>query len=107
MPWCSRHGAGCCATGANSAKTAFPLSALARTPFQQLWIEWVDIQDLCYHMADAPDLVVECMELMGGVVRRICEVAAGLGWTSSTSRITSPHPSSDETNFRRWCVPYL
>ena len=82
-----------------------PLVALARTPFQQLWIEWVDIQNLCYHMADRPDLVIECMELIGGVIRRICEVArkAPLDFVDFPDNITAP--VIGEANFRRWSVP--
>jgi hypothetical protein len=83
-----------------------PLVALARTPFQQLWIEWVDIQDLSYHLADEPDLVAECMELMGGVLRRICEVAsrAPVDFVDFPDNITAP--VIGEANFRRWCVPH-
>ena len=82
-----------------------PLVSLARTPFQQLWIEWVDIQDLCYHLADAPDLVAECMELMADVVRRICEAAcrAPVDFVDFPDNITAP--VIGEANFRRWCVP--
>jgi hypothetical protein len=83
-----------------------PLVSLVRTPFQQLWIEWVDIQDLCYHMTDEPELVNECMELMGGVVRRVCEVAsrAPADFVDFPDNITAP--VIGEANFRRWCIPF-
>jgi len=86
-----------------------PLVALARTPFQQLWIEWVDIRDLCYHLADAPDILQECMELMGGVVRRIGEVACRapadlVDFVDFPDNITAP--VIGEANLRRWCAPF-
>ena len=40
---------------------------VGRTPYQQLWIEWVSIEDLALHMADYPDLVEECICLWCGI----------------------------------------
>ncbi|NUP99390.1 MAG: hypothetical protein HUU35_06005 [Armatimonadetes bacterium] len=41
-----------------------------RTPFQQLWVEWVSLTDLCLHMVDAPDLMAEVYETMRRVQRQ-------------------------------------
>jgi uroporphyrinogen-III decarboxylase len=83
-----------------------PLVALERTPFQQLWIQWVDLQDLCYHMADRPQLLHECMELMGDVLRRVMEVArrAPVEFVDFPDNITAPVIGVD--GFRRYCVPF-
>jgi hypothetical protein len=32
---------------------------LGRTPYQALWIEWVAIEDLSFHLADGPEIVAE------------------------------------------------
>jgi hypothetical protein len=53
-----------------------PHVAVGRTPYQALWVEWVLIEDLAYHLADAPAVVEETMALMGDVLRRQMRIAA-------------------------------
>lgn len=48
---------------------------LPRTPYQQLWIQWVNIQDLGVHMLEFPAEMEELIALMTDVQRRIFEVA--------------------------------
>jgi hypothetical protein len=48
-----------------------PMAAVDRTPYQQLWIQWVSLEDLAWHMADYPDLVEECVQVMAGIQRRV------------------------------------
>ena len=53
-----------------------PHAHIGRTPFQQLWTQWVSIMDLSMHMVDAPQLVGRCMELMGAILLQVAEVTA-------------------------------
>ena len=41
-----------------------PLVAVERTPYQQLWIQWVSIEDLACHLMDCPGKVRRCMAAM-------------------------------------------
>jgi len=86
-----------------------PMPALTRTPYQQLWIQWVSLEDLSWHMADRPDLVEECMAEM----RRIClhtyEVARRAALREPLHVINIPDnitaPAIGPARFREYCVP--
>ena len=52
----------------------WPLPAVMRTPYQQLWIQWVLIDDLAAHLVDRPELVEETAALMAGIERQIFAV---------------------------------
>jgi Uroporphyrinogen decarboxylase (URO-D) len=78
---------------------------VGRTPFQQLWIEWVSIEDLAGHLVDCPDLVEECVSLMTRNLRRLFEIIriAPIPCAVFPDNITAP--VIGEANFRRYCVP--
>lgn len=82
-----------------------PHTSIMRTPFQQMWIEWCDIQDFCAHLADSPEIVEECMSLMADIIRRILEIArtVELPYIVFPDNITAP--IIGERYFRAWCVP--
>lgn len=44
--------------------SGLPYCYLPRTPYQQLWIEWVGIEDLAYHLAEYEDLMESVIDLM-------------------------------------------
>ncbi|MEI8189513.1 MAG: hypothetical protein WCI75_07325, partial [candidate division NC10 bacterium] len=52
----------------------FPKAEVERTPYQQLWIEWVGLDDLGYHFADCPDRVHHTIELLRQRARKIFEI---------------------------------
>jgi len=86
-----------------------PLVAVERTPFQQLWIQWVSLEDLCAHMADDPDLVEECIGLLAqierqvyAVVRRAAE-SAPIPFVDIPDNITAPVIGL--RHFKRYCLP--
>lgn len=87
-----------------------PLLAVGRTPYQQLWVQWVCLEDLCLHLADEPDLMAEVTDTLGQVWRRGAEAAAeaarrfDLIFVDVPDNITAP--VIGETLFRRHCVPY-
>jgi hypothetical protein len=53
-----------------------PLAAVERSPFQQLWVEWVDIDHLSWHMADCPDRVEKTISLLNQRARKIFDIVA-------------------------------
>ncbi|GAH85461.1 unnamed protein product, partial [marine sediment metagenome] len=53
-----------------------PHVCVDRTPYQQLWVRWVSIEDLALHLVDCPDLVEECVSLMAANLRKQFEIAA-------------------------------
>ena len=82
-----------------------PLVALERTPFSQMWIPWVSIEHLSYHLADCPEIVHECMDEMAEIVRRIVPIVrkAGVDMVDFPDNITTPIVSP--AAYRRYCLP--
>ncbi len=86
-----------------------PMVAVARTPYQQLWVQWVSLEDLALHLVDCPDLVGECLSLLERVELAIFEVVrkavatVGVPFVDFPDNITAP--AIGEANFRRYCLP--
>lgn len=82
-----------------------PHTAISRTPYQQLWVQWVSLEDLALHLMDCPDLVHACIDAMNRVILRQIEAVAG----SPAPYIVVPDnitaPAIGDRNFRRYCVP--
>ena len=95
---------------AELGEDGLPLVAVARTPYQQLWIQWVCIEDLALHLVDHPELLEECTRLLGDIERRICDVAVAtldkidLPFIDFPDNITAP--VIGERYFRRYCLPH-
>jgi hypothetical protein len=51
-----------------------PLAAVERSPYQQLWVEWVDIDRLAGHMTDCPDRVQKTVDILNRRARQIFEI---------------------------------
>lgn len=90
------------------AETGLPHVYIPRTPYQQLWVEWVDIQDLAPHLYELPDLMEEVFSLMEKIQRRVfeevCAVARNedVPYVVFADNITAP--MIGELYFRRYCV---
>lgn len=86
-----------------------PLCAVARTPYQQLWVQWVSLQDMCLHLVDVPDVMEEIVGLLADVERRIFAVVRSvseripLPFVDIPDNITAP--TIGPANFRRYCLP--
>jgi hypothetical protein len=78
---------------------------LGRTPFQQLWIEWVLIEDLAWHLAECPDLVERCVSLMVRNQRKLFQIVrtAPIPYAVFPDNITAP--VIGEKYFRKYCLP--
>ena len=86
-----------------------PHVALVRTPYQQLWIQWVDLTNLCEHLALEPALMAEVTGVLFEMQRRIFEVAceavasgAPIPYIVFPDNITAP--VIGEAYFRKYCV---
>jgi len=82
-----------------------PLVAVERTPYQQLWVEWVGLGTLPYHFADYPDRVARTIELLRERARHIFEIAARspAPFIDFPDNITAP--AIGPRRFREYCVP--
>ncbi len=54
-----------------------PLVAVERTPYQNMWIIWVGLDNLSYHLSDFPDCVEKTMAMLENRERKIFEIVQG------------------------------
>ncbi len=86
-----------------------PMVAVVRTPYQQMWIQWVSLEDFSLHRVDYPDLIEECFSLLADIERRIFRVVhsaldqVSIPFVDFPDNITAP--CIGPGNFRRHCVP--
>ena len=82
-----------------------PLVAIERTPYQQLWVEWVGLNTLPYHLADHADRVARTIELLRMRARRILEIAvqSPAPFIDFPDNITAP--AIGPRRFEAYCVP--
>lgn len=83
-----------------------PHTSMMRTPFQQLWIQWVSLEDLCLHMIDCPELVDEVISEIGRILRDIFQIVRGVPvpYIVFPDNITAP--VIGERFFRQHCLPF-
>ena len=91
--------------GAELGDDGVPHVAVDRTPYQQLWVQWVSLIDLSEHLADCPDLVERCMSAMRRALRQQFELVrrARPPYVVVPDNITAP--AIGVRGFERWCVP--
>jgi len=84
----------------------FPLVAVERTPYQQLWVQWVGLDTLGYHLADYPDRVQRTIELLSHRAQQIFELAyrSSVPFVDFPDNITAP--AIGPARFRQYCVPF-
>jgi len=83
----------------------WPLVAVHRCSWQQLWVQWAGIEDLGYHLCDDPDRVERAIGLMQAQQREIFEIAAAspAPFVDFPDNITAP--CIGPRRFRKYCVP--
>ncbi len=83
----------------------FPKAEAERTPWQQLWIEWVGLEALSLHVVDLPDHVTHTVDLLHRRARQIFEIA----YRSPAPYIDIPDnltaPAIGPARFREYCLP--
>ena len=82
-----------------------PLVAVERTPYQQLWVQWVGLDNLVYHLADCPDRVYRTVDLLREQARQTFEIAyrSPAPFVDFPDNITAP--TIGPKRFREFCVP--
>ncbi len=82
-----------------------PLVRVERSPFQQLWIQWVNLEDLVCHMMDDPERVAICIAALQRRQRDVFGAIASLDvdFVDFPDNITAP--VIGETWFRQYCLP--
>ncbi|HJN27605.1 MAG TPA: hypothetical protein QF604_06785 [Candidatus Latescibacteria bacterium] len=82
-----------------------PLVRVERTAFQQLWIQWVSLDDLVCHMMDEPERVATCIAALQRRQRDVFGVIADLDvdFVDIPDNITAP--VIGERWFRQYCLP--
>jgi len=82
---------------------------MERTPFQQLWMQWVSLEDLCIHIADYPELVEDCIKLLTEVHYKTFEVVKNASKKVFIPFVNFPDNITayaiGKNNFRKYCVP--
>lgn len=92
------------------AQDGLPLTAVDRTPFQQLWIQWVCLEDLCLHLVDAPGVMEEVFDAMVRNQRKTYEILCAMirqgmdiPFVDIPDNLTAP--VIGERYFRQYCLP--
>lgn len=82
-----------------------PLVAVERSPYQQLWVQWVGLDHLGYHLADCPDYVAETIERLKAQARQTFEIVyrSPAPFVDFPDNITAP--AIGLKRFREYCVP--
>ena len=83
----------------------FPLVAVERTPWQQLWVQWAGLDHLAFHLVDCPDRVERTIEMLEARARLIFELArhSPAPMIDFPDNITAP--AVGLRRFRERCVP--
>ena len=80
-------------------------ASVERTPYQQLWIQWVSLLDFGLHLVDAPDILQEVISVMIENQREVFRLVP----RARTPYIVIPDnltaPAIGERYFRRYCLP--
>jgi len=86
-----------------------PMAAVMRTPYQQLWIQWVSLQDLALHLVDEPELMAdvtgELTRLELDIFEAVYEAAATVPFRFVDIPDNITAPTIGERYFRQYCLP--
>ena len=82
-----------------------PMSSVTRTSWQQLWVQWVGIEDLSWHFAEDEDRVVRTIHLLDRQQRATFDCAAKLRplYVDFPDNITAP--MIGPRRFERFVLP--
>jgi hypothetical protein len=86
-----------------------PMVAMDRTPFQQLWVQWVCLEELCLHLADYDPLLLQCIDELKRIHFDTYEIVYkavktyGIPFVDVPDNITAP--AIGVKYFQQYCVP--
>ncbi|MBI2298661.1 MAG: hypothetical protein HYU66_06865 [Armatimonadetes bacterium] len=86
-----------------------PHAAVVRTPWQQLWVQWVSLADLSVHTVECPGILAEVMAELERIELDIFEVVREVAAEVPLSHVDIPDnitaPAIGEARFREHCLP--
>ena len=86
------------------------MASTVRTPFQHLWVQWVSLEDLSWHMVECADLlaetVAELVRVMRDCFQVVCEVAKEIDLPYVNVGDNVGSPVVGDKLFRQYCLPY-
>jgi len=90
---------------AELGEEGLPLVAVERTPYQQLWIQWVGLDALAYHFSDCPERVEKTIDLLNRRARKIYDlvIQSPAPFIDFPDNITAP--AIGLKRFREYCLP--
>ncbi len=76
-----------------------------RTPYQQLWVQWISLTDLVFYLVDYPELVGDCISEMERIQSQVFEIVARspAQLVDIGDNITAP--AIGVKYFEQYCVP--
>jgi hypothetical protein len=81
------------------------LVSTGRTPYQQLWVQWVSLTDLVLLLVDYPDMMAECIAEMQRIQSQVFEIVA----RSPAQLVDVPDnitaPAIGVRYFEQYCAP--
>lgn len=87
-----------------------PFAVLSRTPYQKLWVELVSMEDLAIHMADIPEIVEDCCNVLGDHLRKMFDIVVELKKQVDIPIVNIPEnitaPLIGERYYEQYCMPY-
>ena len=83
-----------------------PHTTVGRTPYQELWIEWIGIMDLSVHLIEATELVDLAIEKLGRFTmeKLSATMESSPPYVVIGDNITAP--MIGERYFRKYCMPW-
>jgi len=88
---------------------SLPMAAVVRTPYQQLWVQWVSLQDLALHLVDEPELMADVTGELARIELDIFEAVYQAAQVVPFRFIDIPDnitaPPIGERYFRQYCLP--
>ncbi len=86
-----------------------PLVAVARTAYQQLWIQWVSLEDLALHLIDCPEIMADVIAELDRIELEIFDCAYAVAKDEPLHFVDFPDnitaPTIGERYFRQFCLP--
>jgi len=90
---------------AELGESGVPMASVPRSSWQQLWVQWVSMQDLAWHFAEAEDRVMRTIGLLEAQQRATFECAAKIRpvYVDFPDNITAP--MIGPRHFERFILP--
>jgi len=86
-----------------------PMVAVARTAYQQLWVQWVSLEDLALHLIDYPDLLGEVIAELDRLELEIFAIVRHVAREEPIYFVDIPDnitaPTIGLRYFRQFCLP--